>query len=397
MPRYAFEARDMSGRRVHGIEHATDEIALDRVLSARDLVMVDARAGRGALRAKKASTRTLIDFCYHMATVYEAGIPLLEGLRDLQESGESPIAEELADVARKVESVSQLSQAMADYPRIFPELVRSLIMAGEETGRLDTILRDLVRYLEWREELRRKVIGALSYPAIVLVGLVGLCVLLTTVVLPTFLDLFVELGVDLPLATRALLAIHHFLAAWGLHLLAGIVATTLTAAAVVRTERGRFRFHQLQLKAPLFGPLLTMVEMSRLAHNLGILYTAGIPIVRCMELVKEIVGNRAVRAVVEDARLLVTRGRGLAESLAQGGLMPRMVIRMVALGETSGNLSGSLEHVSRYYDREVPPRIDAILTVFNTLVVVVLGAVLCVVAFAIFVPLYQMMGNINAG
>ncbi len=394
MGTFAFEARDRDGRIVKGVETALDEFDLDRTLDGRGLLLVNARAGRRRARAK-ASARTLVDFCYHLSTILEAGIPLLEGLRDLQEGGASPIAQELDDIARKVQSGRSLSAAMASYPNIFPALVRSLVEAGEDTGKLDVVLRDLTAYLEWREELRRKVSGAAMYPCIVVVGLIGLVTLIVMVVLPKFLDIFVELNVELPLPTRALLALHSFASNYGVHTLVALVVLITVGFLYARTTAGRYRFHRLLLAVPVVGKTIAMVEMSRLAHNLGLLYSSGIPVTRCMELVETIVQNRVVRESVCEAKKFIDRGETLTSSLGRGGLMPPTVMRMVSLGEQSGQLDKSLDHVASYYDREIPAYIERALALVNTGVVLALGATVGTVALAIFVPMYKMLGNLN--
>ncbi len=395
MADFVFEAADANGRRVRGVERALDEAELDRRLRARDLLLLTAQAGR-APTSRRHTSRTLIDFCYHMATVIEAGIPLLEGLRDLQEGGRSAIAEELEDIARKVEAGQPLSDAMAGYPTLFPDLVRSLVAAGEASGHLAEIMRQLVSYLEWREDLGRKLRGAASYPCIVITGLIGLIILLTTVVLPKFLAIFVALDVELPFATRALIGFQHFAEAYGIHTLVFLAASGAIAVAVLRSESGRLAFDRNLLRLPVIGSVMSMIEMSRFSHNLGLLYRAGIPITRCLELIEEIVQNRAIRALIAEGREELAHGATLTQAFGKDALMPSMVVRMIALGESSGGLDRSLDHVANYYDREVPTVIDRSLALVNTGMVVAMGATLGTVAFAIFVPLYRMMGNLNA-
>jgi type IV pilus assembly protein PilC len=394
MATYLWEARDLTGQIVRGADTALDEVELDQSLRTRRLVLVKARVEVRRKRGR-ANARTLIDFCYHMATVVEAGIPLLTGLRDLREGGASPLAQELEDMANRIERGQQLSDTMEAYPEIFPELVSSLVGAGEETGQLDRILRNLTAYLEWREDLRRKISGAITYPIIVVLGLIGLVVLLTTVVLPSFLDIFIELKVELPLPTRALIAFQGAAEAYWPHALIALVALAVGYVLAWRSEPGRLSIHRFNLRIPVLGEILSMIEMSRLSHNLGLLYSAGIPITRAIELLETIVQNRAIRGVVHAARDRIARGESLTAALGEDGLMPTMVQRMIQLGETSGNLENSLDHVARFYDREVPARIDRALAFVNTGVVIALGATLGTVAFAIFVPMYRMMGNLN--
>ena len=360
-------------------------------------MLVRARVGGGRAGARiPKSGRVLIDLCYHLATSIEAGVPLVTTLIDLQEDGNSPIAGILDDLTRKVEAGQTLSQAMESYPALFPPLVQSLVAAGEETGELPRILRDLVTYLQWTDDLHRKLKSAMTYPCIVLVGMVGLVALLTTFVLPNFLDLFVELHVDLPLITRGMIWLHHFLMAWWFWLALGAGVLVLAFTLVLRNAAVRYRLHGILLDLPLFGMLLTMIEMSRFAHNLSLLYAAGIPIVRGLEMVAGIVQNLVVREAVGNSAESVRNGATLTDAIGETKLMPTLVMRMISLGERVGSLEQSLDHVATYYDREVPGIIDRALAIFNAVLIASLGMMLVSIALGIFVPLYQMMGNLDA-
>ncbi len=394
MANFVFEARDRAGACVLGNQSALDEGDLDRQLNEQGLLLVKAQQKSSRTRGR-VTGRTLVDFCHHLSTVVSAGIPLLDGLIDLQEDGRSPIATELEDIANRVASGQALSAAMESHPKLFPELVRSLIGAGEETGSLDIVLSDLATYLGWREDLRRQLKGAAIYPSIVVAGLIGLVLLILLFVLPRFLAIFVELKVALPLPTRMMIALHGFVMNWGLHAL--VVSAVVASAGFVyrRTESGRRRFDAFMLRVPILGATTLMIEMSRLSHNLGLLYSSGVPISHCLELVERIVQNRVVRDTVTRARDLIARGESLTGALARGGLIPAIVMRMVSLGEKSGRLDESLEHAARYYDREIPAAIDRALAFVNAGVVVTLGATLGTVAISVFVPMYEMMGNLN--
>jgi type IV pilus assembly protein PilC len=393
MPRFAFEARTASGDSVSGIEFAVDEQELDRRLADTDLLLIKARAVRAA-RRRGSSNRALVDFCYHLSVVIEAGIPLLQGLSDLVEDGH-PLGEAIGDIVRKIESGESLSAALADHPEHFPKLMRALVRAGEHSGNLDRVLRDLSRYLEWREDLRRQIVSAVTYPALVMTAVIGLCILLTTWVLPRFLQIFVELGVSLPPTTRALLWTHQFLASWGWHLLGLCAVVAVGGFMAMRTERGHRAFDRLVLRTPLLGSLILMVEMSRFSHNLGLLYGSGIAILKALEMIEEIAQNRVVGEMLTRARLRVEEGESLTESFGRSTLLPPLVTRMVSVGEASGRLDESLERVSSYYDREVPAIISRVVALFNTGVLLFLGGALVVIALSIFVPFYQMLGNLS--
>ncbi len=395
MPRFAFEARDAQGRSVRGFETALDVFELDRRLSQSDLLLVDAEPAR-ARRVRRSSDRALIDCCYHLSIALDAGIPVLQALTDLRDQDGGPLAEALGDVARKLEGGATLSEALAERPIEFPPLMRSLVRAGEATGSLERILADLVKYLEWREDLRRQIRSAATYPVIVVVGVAALCAIVTTYVLPNFLNLFLELGVELPASTRALIALSGFVEAYGLRLLGLAAAVAVGVAIWGRTEGGRLALHRLVLRVPLLGRLIAMIEASRFSHNLGVLYGAGLPIVAGLELVRDVAQNEALRRVLDDVRDRVGRGETLADALGRHALMPGIVLRMVSIGESSGRLDQSLERAASFYDREVPELIARSLALFNTGAIVFLGAAVVTIGLSLFVPLYSMMGNLNA-
>ncbi len=394
MPRFAFQAVNAAGKPVRGFESALDLSELDRRLAASELLLVEAQPARPR-RRPRATGRALIDFCYHLSIVLQAGVPLLRGLADLRDQDGSPLAEALADVTRRVESGSTLSEALAERPQEFPRLVRALVRAGETTGRLDSILVDLVRYLEWREDLARQLKSAATYPAIVVLGVVALVAIVMGFVLPSFLEIFADLSVELPLSTRALIALRAFLAGWWAPLCLGSAGIAAGLLLYTRTERGQSQRDRALLRVPILGRLLLMVEASRFSHNLGILYSAGLPIVASLELVRDIVQNRRVRAMIEDVRERVARGETLTDALGRHSLMPGIVLRMVAIGESTGKLDESLERAAVFYDREVPEIVKRFLALFNLGALLFLGSALVLVALSLFVPLYRMLGNIN--
>lgn len=395
MPRFSYVARGASGEVVRGFEIAGDEFALDRLLSESDLLLVRATP-EARKRGGATSIRALIDFSYHLAICVESGIPIIQGLRDLCE-GDHPLHAVAAEVTRRVEAGSSLGDALAEHPRHFPPLMVGLVRAGEESGSLDRVLHDLASHLEWRENLGRQIRGAALYPVMVMLGIVALGAVLGTWVLPAFLNIFEELGASLPPTTRALVAIHAFFSNWWLALLIGGVATGAGCAALLRVESVRLRVDRWVLRMPLFGQLATMIDMSRFSHNLSILLGSGMPILRSLAMVEQVVGNRAIRSVLIDGREQVEQGATLTDGLGRNDLLPPLVMRMLSVGEVSGRLEQSLGRVAAYYDREVPAVVERALAVFNSAVLVLLGGTLVLVALSIFAPLYQAMGEISAG
>ena len=394
MQRFSFSAVDASGTRSSGVLVASDDREIDRTLSLRGLVLLRVRPLRGS---RSVQARVISDFFYHLGVLVGAGVPIARGLHDLHEDAAHPLAVEIADIARRVETGATLSDALAQQPRYFSPLMLSIVRAGEQTGKLDVVLRDLVTYLEWREELGRQVRSAMVYPTIVAIGLVGLCSLLALFVLPRFVGIFLELHVQIPLALRLILWIQSAVFAHWPWLLA--VGGSAGAALVTwqRSEHGRRARDRAALALPLARTLVVSLDMSRLCHNLGLLYAAGLPILDALAITAGIVQNRTIREVVESARDKVMRGSSLVDALRAPGVVPAMVLRMLGVGEATGDIDAALERAARFYEREVPVVIDRSIAWFNTGVIVALGATLLTIILSFFAPLYEAMGNLNAG
>lgn len=395
MPRFAFDARTADGRLVQGVEMALDLASLERRLEKDRLWLIDARAQK--IRARKGvKSRDLIDLFYHLAVTLEAGIPMLQALEDLRDNGAHPLADVLEDLERKIQAGATLSSGLADYREIFPKLAVALIQAGEQAGTLDRVLRDLVTYLEWREQLRSQIKSAITYPVVLLLAVIAFFALVSGYILPSFLGIFAELHVELPLPTRMLMAAQHGVQQYGLFAAVAVVTAVAGLLAWRRTPDGRLRFDRGLMRVPVLGPLLKMTEMSRFTHNFGVLYGVGVPAIQGLEFVQEIAQNAAVAAMIADVRGRISGGSSLTEALGIHSLMPPMTLRMVATGERSGHLEEALERVSKFYDREVPEIIGRAIAIFTNGVMVLMGVAVITLALALFLPLYSMMGNVGA-
>ncbi len=394
MQRFSFSAVDAAGARRTGVLVASDDHEIDRTLSNRGLVLIRARALRGTRRV---SGRVISDFFYHLGVLVGAGVPIARGLHDLHEDEANPMSVEIAEIARRVETGATLSDALAQQPKLFSPLMLAVVRAGEQTGKLDVVLRNLVAYLEWREELGRQVRSAMVYPAIVGVGVIGLCALLALFVLPRFVGIFLELRVEIPLPLRVIVWTQEAVFAYWFWIL--LVILSLGSALIVwqRTEHGRRVRDRTALRIPLVRTLVVGLDMSRLCHNLGLLYAAGLPILDALSITADIVQNRVIRDVISNAREKVTRGSGLVDALRAPGVMPPMVLRMLGVGESTGDIDASLGRAAVFYEREVPAVIDRTIALFNAAVIFALGAVLLTIILSFFAPLYEAMGNLNAG
>ena len=337
-------------------------------------------------------------FLEYLAGSVEAGIPLLATLEDMAARLPSRRLRRLAAELRAAipRDGKTLSQAMADFPRAFPPLVLRTIEAGETTGRLEQVLRQLVDYLDWQQKITSQLRQATTYPIVVGVGVVGLVVLLVTVVFPRLLPILRSMDVELPLPTRIVLGAGEFLRAdWPL-LLAGCAGVALLASLVRRTDRGRLALDRLILRLPAFGPLVQQIHMARFVTYLMLSYQAGIGVLLALQLVERMTGNRVIARAIRAAREDIERGASIAEAFGRRPVFPPIVVRLLALGETTGRLDQSLLRAKVYYDREIPAAVNRMLAALQPMLVVALGAVILFVALAIILPIlsiYQSVGR----
>lgn len=406
MPVYAYRATDDSGKTVKGTLAAESEEDLESRLEKSNLYLISASesasrapsgdsrgAGGGSRKLVRARIKRqdLISFTVHLSTVIGAGVPILQGLDDMIEETENPrFREVIRGIRQSMEEGKSISEAFAEYPDIFNELYIAILRSGESTGRLDEVLKEIVKFLEWHSELMGTIKQATTYPVMVLVAVTGLIGLMFTFVLPRFLGIFDSFNIPLPLPTRIVIAISGFFQNYWWLMLAAIVGGVIGLRAANKTAGGRMALDRIKLKIPVFGELIRKIALSRFAHYLATLFGAGVNILNALEVVERVVGNAVLAEVVRRARIQVGTGQNIAGALRESGQFPSMVVRMVTIGETTGNLEETLQRVADYYDREVPQTMKRLFTVLESGIIVVMGVVILFVVLSIVLPMLSL-------
>ncbi len=252
------------------------------------------------------------------------------------------------------------------------------------------MLREIVKFLEWQDELVGTIKQATTYPIIVMCALGGLIGIMFTFVLPRFLSIFDGFNIPLPLPTRIVIAISSFFQNFWWLLLAGIIAAFVGLRAANRTPQGRMVLDRIKLKIPVFGELSRKIALSRFSHYLASLFGAGVNIMNALEVVERVVGNAVLAEVVRKARLQVGAGQSVAGALRESKEFSPMVVRMVAIGETTGSLEETLQRVAEYYDREVPQTVKRLFTALEGLIIVLMGVVVLFVVLSIILPMMSL-------
>ena len=406
MPTFTFTARGRDGKKQKGTLTAETRQALNTMLQSRGLSAISiqegaapAMGGVGKKRlGRKVKTTELLVFTRQLSTIVSAGLPLLQGLDILGEQTDDPnFAAVIDSIGQDVESGESFSNSLTKYPRVFPDLYVSMVRAGEAGGDLDGVLLQLADYLEATEELKRRIKSAMTYPVVAFSMILLIAAGLVIWVVPQFAEIFSSFGRELPGPTRVLITTSEVLRSWKALVIAAVfIAVIIGAKFYSRTPMGRFNFDVLKLRLPVFGGLLRKVAISRFARTLSTLTRSGVPILQALEIVERTAGNEVFARAVKQAGESVRSGETLAEPLERCQQFPRMVTRMIAVGEKTGALEGMLMKIAQFYDSEVKAAVDSMTSLIEPILIMMMGLVVGSIVIALFMPILQLSSLVQA-
>ena len=348
--------------------------------------------------SNRVKLKDLAIFSRQFATMINSGLSLIRSLSILAEQTDnSKLAEVIADVRSRVEAGSDLSTAMSEHPKIFPKLYIAMVRAGEAAGMLDQVLLRVADMLEKDVRLRSKIKSAMTYPVIVLVMAILLSTVMLIFIVPTFEQMFIDLGGELPLLTQMLVNMSEFITTpLGLAIYIGIPVGLWFAYKRVRdTEKGRYTLDVIKLKLPVFGPLFHKIALTRFARNLGTLLRAGVPILQALEITADTVNNGPISHAVTDVQDSVRQGESINGPLSQHEVFPPMVVQMIAVGEETGNVDGMLEKISDFYDQEIETTTEQLTAMMEPLMIGVIGGIVGGMVIALYMPMFQIFEMIE--
>lgn len=337
--------------------------------------------------------KDIVVFTRQFATMIDAGLPLVQGLEILSGQVENKtLAKALLSIKSDVEGGSTYADALRKYPRIFSELYVNMIAAGETGGILDTILSRLAGYIEKAMKLKKKVKGAMIYPAVVTTVAVLVVTVIMIFVVPVFSKMFISLGGTLPLPTKIVIGISRFMGGVGGVLLLGlIVAAGVFIVQTRRTEKGKKVSDSIILKLPIFGAILRKVAVAKFTRTLGTLVSSGVPILDGLEITAKTAGNKVVEYAVMDVRKAVSEGKTLAEPLSRAKVFPPMVTHMIAVGESTGALDTMLNKIADFYDDEVDSAVSNLTAMLEPMLIVFLGTTVGFVVVSMYLPIFKLL------
>ena len=394
MATFNYQAVDITGKRAQGQIDALNAVDLELRLARMGLDLITFKTSKktnSTFTNKKVSNRDLVMFCFQLEQLTSAGVPILDGLNDLRESTQNPYFQKvLGAIAGEVEGGKMLSQALAEHPDVFDEVLVNLVGAGEQTGQLPTVFENLSNTLKWQDDLLSQTKRLLAYPAFVFVVVMAAVTFLMVYLVPEMVKFLNSLGQELPLNTKILIFISNaFVKYWWLIISLPIVLFVGATALIKQSPQARYKFDHIKLNLPITGEILQKIIMARFARYFALMYQTGIPILQAIKTCEKIVGNKVVADALSRAHAQINAGDSMSESFHNAGLFPPMVVRMIKVGETTGALDKSLLNVSYFYDRDVNELMQKMLKLLEPALTVVLGLILAFIMLSVLGPVYD--------
>jgi len=400
MPSFSYKAVDKLGRPAIGQIDAVNEVDLEIRLERMGLDLITFRpAAKSAnlFNSSRVSNQDLVMFCFQLEQLTSAGVPLLECLNDLRESSSNPYFQKvLGAISAEVEGGKMFSEALAQHPAVFSEVFVSLIAAGEHTGQLPAVLNNLFNTIRWQDELMSQTKKLLAYPAFVAVVVMLAVVFLMTYLVPQMVSFLRNMGQELPLNTRILIALSNaFVNYWWLMISLPLLMVIGLTATIKTNPIARYRFDMFKLNLPITGPILHKIIMARFARYFALMYQTGIPILDAIKICENIVGNRVVADALTRVHAQINAGDSMSESFRNAGLFPQLVVRMIKVGENTGGLDKSLLNISYFYDRDVNDSMQKMLKMIEPALTVILGGILAFIMFSVLGPVYDSFSKLK--
>ncbi|MCX7819795.1 MAG: type II secretion system F family protein [Kiritimatiellae bacterium] len=428
MASFAFVGVDAHGKEVKGTVEAENQnaaLAQIREQGYFPTQVVPVTAGKGAAAAPRAAARgkkgapsstlqkeiklpaflsgrvkprQLMVVTRQLATLIDAGLPLLRGLQVLQRQERHPkLKQILADLGEAIQSGSTLADAMAHHPKVFSRLYVNMVKAGEIGGVLDVVLLRLAEFMEKMQKIRNKIVSAMTYPVVVLLVATVIMFFLMTKIVPKFKEIFDDLleGKALPVLTQMVMNVSQTLAQRAPVVIAGVVVLVVLIKLIGKTKAGRYAIDTIKMKMPIFGPLVEKTAIGRMTRTLGTLLQSGVPILQALTIVRDTAGNDVVARAIQVVHDSVKEGENIAPPMEATRIFPPMVIGMVEVGEETGKLPDMLMRIADTYDDEVDNTVAALSSIIEPLLIVGLAVIVGTIVIALFLPMLSIIGQLG--
>lgn len=411
MAKFAYTARDHESRLITGTLEADDKTFVIKELKKRSLTIIDivleekqkktfaaavgGSGGGSGLRAK-IKPMDLVVFSRQLATLIDSGVSLITGLNILHDQVENQYLKKIIlNIKGDIEAGNSLSAAFAKYPDAFPGIFSNMIRAGESSGSLNEILERVADYLERSENLRRKIKSSLTYPVLIVGMAVVIIAFLMLKVVPTFKNIFSSLGGQLPAPTQVLILLSDTTVKFFPIFIVMFVAILIAFKKYISTAVGRMQFDTFKLGLPVFGPIIKKISISRFARTLATLVKSGVSILEAFEIAGKVSGNKVIEVATEQIRTNMRAGETISEPMGQTGKFPPFVVKMIAVGEQTGELERMLTKISDYYENQVNDSLTELTSMIEPIIIGFLGITIGFIVVAMFMPIFKLTSLIS--
>lgn len=398
MPVMQYKAMDERGKLAFGRMEAVNEADLEVRLRRMGLDLVNFTAAKTTGgTARKIPRREVIGFCMQLEQLISSGVPLLEGLQDIRDSVEDKrLRDIVAGMVESIEGGSTLSTAMDSYPQVFDKVFVNLVRAGEFSGRMSEVLKTLTENLKWQDEQTAQMKKLLMYPLFVGGVVLLVIVFLMGYLVPQLTSFITMMGQELPLHTRALIAVSNFTVQYWYVVLAVPTIVFIVFMAVLNSSSAlQYTVDAFKLRVWIIGPIYKKMILARFANYFAIMYRSGITVLECIRVCEGLVGNKAIEDAARRAGRQIGDGASISAGFEYTGLFPPLVLRMLRVGESTGGLDEALLNISYFYDRDVSESIEKVQTMIGPAMTVVLGAILGWVIVSVLGPIYDLITKID--
>jgi MSHA biogenesis protein MshG len=400
MGAYQWRGRNARGQLVDGQVEADSTDAVAQQLMRLDITPIDIHATeardattqswRQRLGLDQPGINDLILFTRQMFTLTKAGVPIIQGLRNVSESTRNPVLRRaIEDVVDALESGRDMASGLAQNPQVFPRMFVSIVRVGENSGNLEQAFDQLTDYLELERDFRARLKQALRYPIMVIIAMFIAVAILMVWVIPVFANFFSSHDAELPLPTKIIIATSNFTAEWWWVILIAIALALVGFRSWIRTETGRYRWDRAKLKFPVIGKILFEGTMARFARTFSMTYRSGVPLVQGLTLTARAVENEYIGQAVNDMRTGIERGESLSRTAAAAGLFSPLVLQMLGIGEETGDVDTMLTETAEYYEREVDYDLRNLSAYIEPILLVFLAVLVLILALGVFLPMWD--------
>lgn len=398
---YVWVAETKKGRKLKGeLEAANEQIARSQ-LKKRNLNVLKLKPKPKDIFENipflqpKVKSKDIVIFTRQFSTMIDAGLPLVQGLNILAEQSSNPTLKTiLKQVTKDVEGGATLAESLKKHPKVFDELFVNLVAAGEVGGILDTILQRLATFIEKADDLKRKIKGAMTYPAVVVAIAIIVIAVILIFVIPVFQDMFASFGSALPAPTQFVVNLSDFMKSNVIWVILAFIVIGFAYRQYRNSKGGRKTTDALFLKLPIFGDLLKKTAVARFTRTLGTMLASGVPILDSLEIVAKTAGNVVIEEIIYEVRSSIAEGQTIAEPLSENDIFPGMVTQMISVGEATGALDTMLNKVADFYDKEVDAAVDALTSMLEPLLMLFLGGAIGGLVVAMYLPIFSMAGAV---